>query len=507
MQFNGPKNQTSSFLSPKSLTSVDLMSSPKRQFELAVLISAVTVAIGFVSQPGSIYLFWGSIFVFATLMTNMVITRRFGRDYGILFLLAIFIRLVVIFAIELYSPDSPQSSLHYVPGVIWEDETYYLSVARSLGENIKSLAQINLSDPYERVAGYYGLIILLANDSTVWGRMVNSFIGAITVLVIYNMLVTMTHQKTRKYVFFFSALSPVLVHFSVVYLKEVIMILSCSLIANSIVKLQHGRKFRSQIFKISTGIIIGLFVRNTNVFLLLPTLLFTLVVPRNLKTKHRHGLYYILLPLITIIIVTILAVPGEIGERINRSVGLHGFGTYLVAQDQVQEIDNSGSSSFPFLGFVLGMDGFLRTAGIASLLLISPVITSVWSLLPIVGNPNWYTFAIVCYAVSWWLCLPFLVRAAFDCLRQHDIFFLLITGSLTIWIILSAIARFGFGFDSFRYRDSYAPIIMLLAAKGLDTTLLHYAARKNDPWRIIIKFYFICIVSLIILRGAGIVQL
>jgi len=194
--------------------------------------------------------------------------------------------------------------------------------------------------------------------------------------------------------------------------------------------------------------------------------------------------------------------PIETAERTSLLIGGQGLGTFHLSA----ELQRSGIDiRFPFFNAVMELDGPLRIIGFTFLLILSPVVTSLWSLVPIFGNPSWYAFSVAAYAASWWICLPFWIRALYDAIRKRDTWWLTWAGVFIIWFVVAAYARFGAGYDAFRYRDAMVPVIMLLAAKGLEATLSKW--RLGGAWPLMVKAYGITVALLILLRGLGIARL
>ncbi|MEO0271929.1 MAG: hypothetical protein ABIM30_02420 [candidate division WOR-3 bacterium] len=421
-------------------------------------------------------------------------------------MLAVIVRLIVTLAIEAVPPEHTPGAVRLSSGLIWKDEAYYLENAYLFGQTADTLTKMDVLNPYERVAGFYALWILLLGDAMVWGRLINVFLGALTVVVLYDTLVRFIQKKSQYIAFWFLVSSPVLLHFSIVYLKENLLILGLSLIINGIVKLNDRYSLLSQMFKLGAGFAICMWVRNSSLFLLLLPLVLAIVTSK--KTgKSGQSLsvptFVLILVLFAALIGSVAAQPEKVIEMFGDLVYLQG--AELLFQSAVALESGKVSINFPFFESVMELSGLSRGLGLTFLLLLSPTITSVYHLLPVLGNPDWYVFAVSAHAVSWWICLPFVMYAIFGAIRTKDIWWLCWSVCLVLWIIFCANARYGAGYDAFRYRDSYVPVIMLLAAKGLNSTLYPVSAREAQVWKYILRAYTVFVITLILLAGIGVI--
>ena len=134
--------------------------------------------------------------------------------------------------------------------------------------------------------------------------------------------------------------------------------------------------------------------------------------------------------------------------------------------------------------------------------MLHPVVTSIWNIIPFLGHPSWPGFGFAAVAMSWWYCLPFIVRATWEAMQKRQTMWLAWAGSFWLWACISAVLQAGYRNGAFRYRDSLVPVIMLLAAKG-------YVASRSDhgKWALFFKFYWRIVVFIIVGRGLGILKL
>ena len=478
----------------------------QRLVPLWLIFNILLLGIGFVSHTGTNYFLFGFFFAYGIIALSILLQVHSSANLGSLFLWAIVIRLIFVFLIEAIPPDSTPGAITHFSNVIWKDEGYYLGAARSLGQSFEALAGMNVSNPYERLAGYYAVWILLFGDATVWGRLVNVFVGAITSVILYDALVQVVKEKTRRWIFWFTALSPVLVHFSIVYLKEAILVLGISLIVSATVKLYDKGAILPQLAKIGLGVGIGVWARNSSLVPLLLPLGMTILAPKGSGPKgsgrQSKSLFVIAMLLATVLAGLLLAQPLQMVEFVEEFLSLRGVGIFLAAEQRLEE---GISLSFPFFDAIIRLPDPLRSTGFVFLTMLSPVITSVWHLLPLVGSPDWYVFAVSSHAISWWACLPFIARAIYVAIRKQDAWWTGWSICLLLWIIVAANAKYGAGFDAFRYRDSLVPVIMLLAARGLDVTFYHKGTPENKMWRYALRVYFVLVVSVILLQGIGVI--
>ncbi len=471
-----------------------------RLIPLWVMCIVVLSGVGLASNAGNNFFLFGFFFAYAVIALSLLLQNHANTRLGTLFLWAIIVRLVMVLIIEAIPPVSTPGWIRYFNEVIWKDEGYYLQTARWLGQSLDTLMSMNLQNPYERLSAYYALWILLWGDASVWGRLANTFVGAMTSVIIHDTCVQVIHGKTRRWVFWLAILSPVLIHFSVVYLKEALLLLAISLVVNAIVKLQDSPIV--QLAKMVLGVTIGIWVRNVSLLPLLLPLGLTLVASRSRKSQNSF-LFLLIISLSVLMMVLIIVNPLGIIEYASLFRILQGADTLIGSEQRLDTGDVH--LSFPFFEAIVQLPGPLRRLGFVLLVMISPTITSVWHMLPILGNPDWYVFAVTSHAISWWVSLPFVAIAAYRCIREQDAWWLSWSAALFLWIIVAANAKYGAGYDSFRYRDALTPVIMLLAARGLDTVLCLAGTREGRMWMRMLKMYAVFVVALIVLAGIGVI--
>jgi hypothetical protein len=83
------------------------------------------------------------IYGYTLCVASLLLMGHGDGSYGRLFIAAVIIRLVVVLCLEAFPPGSPPSALRYVPGVVFEDETYYISIARQIGQSWTTYLQTN----------------------------------------------------------------------------------------------------------------------------------------------------------------------------------------------------------------------------------------------------------------------------------------------------------------------------------------------------------------------------
>jgi hypothetical protein len=383
--------------------------------------------------------------------------------------------------------------------VVFEDETYYLESARWLVQSPEGLGGADLSNPYERMVVYFALAHLIGGDSTLWGRLLNTLIGALASVVIYDLIIKALGVKVQRYAWWFTALSPTLLIWSAFYLKEGLLLIGISLIVNAIVRIHKGRFGFKPLIMTTAGITICLWTRSTVLLPLFPPLILSIIT---IKSKSKSGMFLPVVIGLTIMVILTAFYPVRTAEWVSTLFSTQGLTImYESVRFQEQEVE----LTFPFFSTIMQWHGAVRTVGFCFLLMISPVITSVWSLIPILGNLSWTSFAVAAYATSWWICLPFLARSIFDALKQRDTWWLVWGGVFILWSMVAGYIRLGAGYDAFRYRDILLPVIMLIAAKGLRSILSE--RDKRGCLSLVLKGYWVVVVALILLRGIGILRL
>jgi hypothetical protein len=287
---------------------------------------------------------------------------------------------------------------------------------------------------------------------------------------------------------------------SAAFLKEAFLCLGVALFVNGTIRIYRKLSLIYAFNFIILGLIICLWVRNAVILPLSVPLAVTLGL--RYFPEARKLIFILLFFGLFMGLLFFSFYPLETVEQAQEITGVHGSGIFRTAE----ALERKGIDlPFPFFKTLMGWIGPLRTLGLSFLITISPVITSVWNLIPGFGQPTWYGFAVAAYAVSWWVCLPFWLRCLYDSLYRLDPWWLAWAGGFVIWLVASSHARFGAGYDAFRYRDALAPVIMLLAAKGLETTLLEW--RRERLWPLMMKGYALAVTGLILFRGLGILRM
>lgn len=442
------------------------------------------------------------LFIYGYLLcgVSLLLVGRGDGSYSRLFLVSIIVRLGLIVLLEAFPPGSPPSAMRYVPGVVFEDETYYLDTARWLGQSLETLQAADWANPFERVAAYFALAHLLAGAETLWGRLLSALIGGLTTVAIYDLVRRVVDARIQRWVWWFTVLSPVLVIWSAFYLKEGLLVLGVALTLNATIRIHFGRFDVASMFMMIAGVVICLWIRNVTVAPLFAPLVLSFFLPKD-KAWSKSLAFLPVSVCLLLLFVAMAVSPLEFAEWASL-VGGRGLS---VVYTSIELQQRGLHMPFPFFDVVMSWSGALRVIGFSFLLMLSPVVTSLWSLLPIVGRPSWYAFGVAAYAASWWICLPFWIRSAYDAVRQRDTWWLALAGGFILWSMVAAYARFGSGYDAFRWRDAMMPVIMLLAAKGLETTLFEW--KRGGTWPALLKGYWVVVAALILLRGLGIVRL
>jgi len=427
---------------------------------------------------------------------TIVLRKVGGRSYARLWIYALVVRLTVVAALSVFPPTGTVVSggvYCLSSGVLFPDEAYYVIEARTALQG-GLWSWIVFGDPYERIVAYYGAIMAIAGEELIWGRMVNALLTSFASLFIYDAVRRSTCLRIHKIAWWVSAFAPVLVIWSCTYLKEAIVVLGVAMLVNSAVALSQGaRRFRYWWF-IFIGMLLCGYVRWQVLILLLPIL----AVAFYMGGARKSGR-----PLFIVAFAGTVAAIVLISTSLHELAQLLGVGSAFF-EKQMAIVDR-GFVQFPFFDIVNGLPGLLRNVGFALLLLINPVITGVWNLFPIVGNPSWMVFTISAYAVTWWFCLPLCLITLWAAIRKRDGWWVLLAGVLLIWIFISAVMRFGAGYDAFRYREAYVPLTILLAMRGLH--VIYAESTKPRQWWLLLKFYASVVLGLVVLRGVGILSM
>lgn len=435
------------------------------------------------------------LYSFFAVGLTIILRISCGRSYARLWCCALTVRLSTVLAFSIFPPVDyiGFSDGYSLSGILFPDEAYYiLSAHTALHRGL--WAWIDLGNQYERIVSYYAVIIAYTGDELIWGRLGNVLLTSLASIFIYDAIIRSTSLKIHRLAWWATALTPVFVVWSCVYLKEAILVLGVAMLINSAVALSQGdRNFRYWWF-ILFGTLLCIFARGEVLILLLPTLAIALC-----RVNARRSNRFLFNVAVGTTLVSIFLLTTFLYDLLPL-VGRDPF-YFLEKQNKIIE----SGITFPFFNMINGFPGPLRSFGFGILLLINPIITGVWNLIPIVGNPSWMVAAVSAYAITWWFCLPLWLVAGWGSIKQRDGWWMLLTCVLVIWIFISAIMRFGAGYDAFRYREAFMPLTILLAMRGLH--YIHAESTKQRQWRIILKVYASMILGLIVLRGVGVLSM
>jgi hypothetical protein len=444
----------------------------------------------------SVFLYYTVIVIFAVSLKNDSINK-----YGLLFASAMLIRIGFCVFIDIFPPEIRYSSNWWVNmyplPVIFDDETFFLAWAKHI---MKAVDYIDLSERYDRMAYIFRFMLKYFGEQIIWGRLLNSFFCSVIVVLMYNTLVLSLGEKFRKYYWWLCLLTPVLIIWSITYIKEAFLVMGVALVLNSLVIFYKRIGNIRAYFQLVIGVIICFWIRSENL-IPLAFLLPSVTIGENKESRFIRPLTWLMLWSIAGISLFLIFSPLFGLETIRNITGLN-LNIYLDSFKQVKEGYNI---VIPFYSWVMRQHGVLLGLGYCLLLLESPVITSVWTTLPIIGNPSWNAFGTSTYAISWWICIPFLIAGVWRSFKEKNLFWLSASSGFILWFLMTAFARMGAGMDSVRYRDSMLPLIVLLAGKGF----YHLAESWNDKlWnRTFIKVYFWGVLALILARGVGLISM
>ena len=360
----------------------------------------------------SVFLYYAVIVIFAVSLKNDSINK-----YGLLFASAMLIRIGFCVFIDIFPPEIRYSSNWWVNmyplPVIFDDETFFLALAKHA---LKYSDYINMADKYQRIAYIYNLMFRYLGDQVIWGRLLNSFLCSLTIVVMYNSLVITLGEKYRKYYWWFCLLTPVLVIWSITYIKEAFLVLGVALILNALVVIYKRLGFTRAYIQLFAGIIIVYWVRLEDLiplFIMLPAV----IMGESEKSKVIKPLTWLILASVTFISMLLIISPLTGFEVISRITELKSIKIQYASFEHVKE---GYKLPVPFYSWVMRQHGILLGLGYCLLLFESPIITSAWSMIPILGNPCWQAFSMSAYAISWWICIPFLVKGFWTSFKEKE---------------------------------------------------------------------------------------
>ncbi len=410
-----------------------------------------------------------------------------GSRYGLLFLLSVVSRLIVVTWISIDPPSAliEHAGTLFAKGFIFPDELYYFYQAKGAG-----ILLLDYGNPYERVVAIYASLFSYFGSDPIVGRLNNALITSITSVVIYDTIKKTCSDRALRFGFYLAAFSPVLLLFSVTYLKEAMLVFGVALYVNTLLpsRDQDNRKGVVKIGLLSISIFIILWFRWELMVCLVPPLLIKATI-RNEAIKKKLYSAIIGAGIVGIFILILFpdAFFGESGQF------------DIVGQSMDYAGRHKNVISTPFFDVISQWSGPLRVLGFTFLLFISPIITNVLGMIPGLGNPTWLVFATSAHAINWWFCLPFLMAGVFSAIRKRQLIITMFAASLFSWMIISASFRFGGGYDAVRYRDALLPLIITFSVIGID--MLKDKNYNTFLYSALIKGYFVFVVAILITRS------
>lgn len=390
---------------------------------------------------------------FAAIVGGIIVALVFSgrRRYAVLFLAAVAVRLVLVVALETRPPQSrPAGHGTTLEATIFEDESFYLGRAQERPQRAWSEAR---TDPYQRVAYYYGEVFSVAESTaTVWARLANTIVGGLSAVLLYAAVVGAV-PRARRAAWWVVVFCPVLVLWSAVFLKEGLLLLGTALITHAVVGV-HRRGVRvATVAEVAAGVGVCLFVRSSVLTAFLGVAVLTAFL---LRAQRQRSVAFV--PTAVVIGAAVAVLVFWTDAITTPGLERGGLAVALGQTDVA-----AGTKAVPFLSTVADFDGPLRIVGFVGLLLVSPAITSVGTL---IVHPTWPTFAVACYALTWWVALPFVAMGIWRAVKARDTWWLAWAGPFVLWCILVAISAGGGNYDAFRYREALLPMTLLLAAYG-----------------------------------------
>jgi len=436
------------------------------------------------------------IYILLSVSIALILSKKGDGNYGSLFAYGLSLRLALVSMFTLFPPND-LIGINQVKGILFEDESFYVGIGRSMGANSLS-GYLDLSNPYERAAAIYAFVFSIFGDDLIWSRMFNALITSCTSVLIYDTVVNTTSRETHRFGWWLAGFSPDLLLWSLIYVKEPYLTFGVALIVNYLLLTAQGLWSARLAFFAVIGTLICLWFRGA--VIIIPVFL-AIMVPFAIGDKARKIFFLptVFFLLICVSLISIAALP--IAQFI-------GMGSTIIenSYNLLQRGEFSDIVRFPFFDFVSQLSpGILQTTGFAFLLILSPVITSLFSLIPFLGNPSWLVFAVSAYALNWWICLPFIIAFGFVAIKRRDGWMMALVSWLVLWIYISATMRAGAGYDAFRYREALIPLITVLAVHGLDS--IRSGVLNRRLWSKVLRLYWVIVLGLIFFRGLGIMTL
>jgi len=419
------------------------------------------------SDPGSVRASaWAAPGVFVTVVALWLAVRFLaGKNASLAFALALLLRLGAATALETTStPDSvsveraamaepwlaiPHESMLYYP-----DEIKYIYYARRYQDwSFDELVTMHQIESHGRRASFLmSYYVALLGEELVWGRIIGALCGAIIAALLATAAGRILSPRGAAAAALVAVAGPQMVMLSVVFLKEIWIMLAVALLAYGYLALRQTRRRIGPIVCILVGAPLLCWVRLEIGLVILFGFPVSLFFSRKMRMPVRIAVLLLIVPAGIIAFRTY-------GERLTekrRSL------TALFAYEKRIE------SRIPFLDRVYAARGALRLLN-APLVLINPTPRQAHKVF-VAGEYHIYDVMKQSVTYQWWPALPFLLVGAATVIRgRRELLVILLPYAL--WTVAAAVMAGGLHVEAARYRDSLLPIGILLIGLGVDEYL------------------------------------
>jgi hypothetical protein len=439
------------------------------------------------------FIYWSAValgFIYAETKVPVEFTNRL--------LIGFLLRILIIGLWEIYPPQKTIVSWnsYEATGVVFEDEAFYLQSANQLLD-LGINAGGPLADQYVRAVMVFALLLKATGSSLFGVRMVTAAISTVVSALLYACIAEASGRTVRKNVQRVCAYLPELIVWSALLMKETYVLLGVSLFVFGSLQLVTKHIGARSILNVIIGLLICLWFRPEMVIVLSWILGGTIAYREsdNHRLAYKLGLIGLLVPAVLLLLVdqevlTLLPLLGGTAEELQ------------LARQKMMATGALADIRLPFMETLGSLqDGPLQRISFVLLLSISPIVTSISSLIPLRTVPSWESVAVASYAASWWVILPYLVIGVGIGIRKRARARLYLVGSLALWFIVSSQMRGGIGYDSVRYREALLPVQLILAADGLYH--LKDVLLRSSGAKVLVNIYWFIVAMLLFLKATG----
>jgi hypothetical protein len=308
------------------------------------------------------------------------------------------------------------------------------------------------------VIAYMALIYKIFGLNVLWVRLFNTLVSAISSALLYRTIRMACGPSVASFAAYIVVLYPSWLVWSSALLKESLYTLAVSLVASGLVCFGHGLLTLGVFVQCFVGISISLLLRPG-----LTLILFGLVGWVKLRPPtrfYRDAKKEILLSFLWFLLIAGVG----IGFQVRRGTEISELSQLRQKAMSVGEILDTTS---PLAKYVMTREPVIRVVIAPVLLLTTPPPTATLGIIPLLPGSTYVSWFIGCFAVSWWLLLPFGLAGFRACLERDRTTIWISTGIvLLLWFTICNYVRGISTNEIARAREHLSPLWILFACHG-----------------------------------------